>query len=448
MGVSAFGNTTFGANDSFMQSALASLVQSFVESHPEGAAHALEGIDPAEAAQVLEQLPPALVGPVVERLTAHTAGAVLGQLGPARTQELLEAMTPRQAAVALQHLEAAQREAALASLPADTARRLRALLRYPPETAGGMMDPQVVSLAIDLTVGEAIAVLRRIPRQALYYLYVTDREGVLIGVVHMRDLLLAASDERIEPYVQRQVTSVPATMDREEVAGVMLQRRYIALPVIDAEGRLLGVVKHDEVLDTVQEEAFEDLQKMVGAGGDESALSPLPTVIKRRLPWLYVNLLTAFLAAGVVGLFEGIIARVTALAVLLPIVSGQGGNCGAQSLAVVMRGLALREILPGTGWRIVVKELLGGLFNGLAVAVVTAVAVGIWGHSSGLALVIGLSMVVNMVMAAFAGAAIPLALKKLGRDPAQSSSIFLTTVTDVVGFASFLGFAVLLSAFL
>jgi magnesium transporter len=211
-----------------------------------------------------------------------------------------------------------------------------------------------------------------------------------------------------------------------------------------------------QALQAGQEEAFEDLQKIVGAGADERALSPVSTVIKSRLPWLYVNLLTAFLAAAVIGVFEGIIAKIAALAVLLPVVAGQGGNTGAQSLAVVMRGIALREILPGVKRRVILKETIGGLLNGIAIAVATSAFVFGWrwlkGDSmafcTGLALVIGLAMVLNMVVAAASGAVIPLLLKVMGRDPAQSSSIFLTTVTDVVGFASFLGFAVVFSSLL
>jgi magnesium transporter len=206
---------------------------------------------------------------------------------------------------------------------------------------------------------------------------------------------------------------------------------------------------HDEALEAGQAEAFEDLQKMVGAGRDERALSPLPVVIQSRLPWLYVNLGTAFLASAVVGLFEQTIAETAALAVLLPVVAGQGGNTGSQSLAVVMRGLALREIVPSANRKVIAKELYAGLINGLLIAMVTAAVVFAWrmitrdsfAASAGLAAVIGLAMVINMAVAAISGAAIPLALRAMGRDPAQSAAIFLTTVTDIVGFASFLGLA-------
>lgn len=420
---------------------LETLVKSFAESHPESAARALERLDAAEASKVLEGLPAGVVGPVIERLASHSAGAILSHFTPDQTRSLLEAMSPKQASAVLHHIEESKRGEALAGMPEQAARRLQELLKYKPEVAGGMMEPQVVSIPIDVTVQEAITLLRKAPRQSLHYLYVTDRDGRLSGVLGMRDLLLAGSRDKIEPLVRREVKSVLATMDRAEVAAVMREHRYVALPVVDTENRLLGVVKHDQVLSAVQEEAFEDLQKMVGAGGDERALAPYSDAVRKRLPWLMVNLATAFLAAWVVGLFEDAIAKVTALAVLLPIVAGQGGNTGAQTLAVIIRGLAVKEIVSGATWKILFKELAAGFVNGVAVAVVTALGVLAWYRKPALAFVIGLSMVVNMVAAALSGAAIPLVLHATGRDPAQSSSIFMTTVTDVVGFAAFLGCA-------
>jgi magnesium transporter len=212
---------------------------------------------------------------------------------------------------------------------------------------------------------------------------------------------------------------------------------------VDAEGRLLGVVKSDSLLQQAQEEATEDLQRMFGAGGDERPFSPVGFSVRKRLPWLHVNLATAFLAAAVVGLFEGVIARVTVLAVLLPIVAGQGGNAGAQSLAVVMRGLVMREIPPGRVAALLRKETLVGLGNSLVVGVVAAAACWLWQGSPVLGLVIGLAMIGTLVIASFAGAAIPLLMRSLGLDPAQSSNIVLTTVTDVMGFLTFLGLAAL-----
>ena len=435
---------------------LESLLRVFVELHPEDAARAFETLESAERQRLFKNLPLRVAVPLLDRLSPHVAGPLFGLLDNDRIRELTTAMSPRAASALLHQLNETKREDVLAELPENVARSFRKLADYPANTAGGIMEPRVASLSIDLTVQQAISRIRKTPREVLHYLYVTDRDGQLIGVVNMRDLLLAAPRDSIEPLVKRNVLSAPETMEREEVVNLMRERGFLALPVVDFEGRLIGVVTHGEALQAGQLEAFENLQKMVGAGADERALSPVSTVVRSRLPWLYVNLLTAFMAAAVVGLFEGIIAKMAALAVLLPVVAGQGGNTGSQSLAVVMRGLALREIIPGTKRRVISKEALAGLINGLAVAVVTSLAVFGWRvlkadslqSCIGLALVIGLSMTVNMLAAAFSGAVIPLILKAIGRDPAQSAAIFLTTVTDIVGFASFLGFAVLFSSLL
>jgi magnesium transporter len=326
---------------------------------------------------------------------------------------------------------------------------LRSLAKYPGDTAGAMMEPRVASLSSDLTVQQATAAIRKTPREALHYLYVTDRDGGLAGVINMRDLLLANPRDPIGPLIKTSLLTVPDTMPSKDVVLKMRENRFLALPVIDFEGRLVGVVKQADALRAGQDIAFDDMQKIVGAGADERALSPVRLVVKSRLPWLYVNLLTAFMAAAVIGAFEGIIAQVAALAVLLPVVAGQGGNTGSQSLAVVMRGLALREIVPGQKRQLIQKELISGVINGVAVAIVTSLAVFAWRLLAGdtmtagigLALVIGMAMIVNMAAAAVSGAIIPLLLQACGRDPAQSAAIFLTTVTDIVGFAAFLGFA-------
>jgi magnesium transporter len=415
----------------------------FVDLHPEDAARAVESLPPEEAARLFKNMPPRIAIALLDRLQPHLAAQFLQRTTIERTGELLADSDDRAASAILHHLEDSRRNQVLQRLPESTARLLRELAAFPPETAGGMMVSKVAAIPIDLSAQQAIAAIRKAPREALYYLYVTERDGRLAGVLSMRDLLLAAPREPIEPLVRRSVLSVPPTMLREDVVDLMSERGFLALPVVDADGKLLGVVKYDEALQAGKLEAFEDLQKIVGAGGDERALSPVSTVVMRRLPWLYVNLLTAFMASAVVGMFEGIIAQLTSLAVLLPVVSGQGGNSGSQSLAVVMRGIALREIVPGTARRVLIKELMAAIVNGIAVAIITSAVVYAWSVNGGLALVIGLAMVVNMTAAAVVGTAIPLALQAMGRDPAQSAAIFLTTITDIVGFASFLGFAVL-----
>ncbi len=431
-----------------MQS-LESLLRVFVELHPEDAARAFESLEVGERIRLFRTLPSRIAVTLLQRISPHTVAPLVSELEAGRAAELLRELPPRVASTILHQFDEQTRERLLTELSEDVSRSLRELARYPDNTAGGIMEPRVASIPSDLTVQQATATIREAPREALHYLYITRRDGTLQGVINMRDLLLAAPGDPIEPLVRREVFSVPDTMDSAEVVQLMREKKFLALPVVDFEGRLIGVVKHAQAMQAGQEAAFESFQKIVGAGANERAMSPVAVVIKSRLPWLMVNLVTAFMAAAVVGVFEGVIAKVAALAVLLPVVAGQGGNTGSQSLAVVMRGLALREIIPGTKKRLIVKELSAGAINGVAVAIVTAVAVFAWrmiaGDSGqagfGLALVIGLAMVVNMAAAAISGAVIPLILQALGRDPAQSAAIFLTTVTDIVGFASFLGFA-------
>ena len=239
-----------------------------------------------------------------------------------------------------------------------------------------------------------------------------------------------------------------ATATREEVVQQLEQHRITDLPVVDLSGRLIGIIRYDALMTAVREESSIDIQTMVGASRDERALSKVSFVVRKRLPWLSINLLTAFLAATVVGLFEGTIAKFTALAVLLPVVAGQSGNTGAQALAVTMRGLALREIGTSQWMRVARKEIGAAFVNGIAIAVLTGAGVFVWSSSVGLVMVIGVSMVISMLAAALSGVIIPIVLSSLGQDPAQSSSIILTTVTDVVGFFSFLGIATMLSGML
>jgi magnesium transporter len=328
------------------------------------------------------------------------------------------------------------------------ARDVRAFLQYGPETVGSLMHLQVLALPADLTVAEALGRVRAWPRRDLHDLYVIDREHVLLGTLSLNELLFMSPAEPLREVMRPELLVLDPLEDRERIVEICNDAYIHTLPVADRDGRLLGVIRARDIFRVGQAEVAADMVMMVGASPEERALSPLGLSVRKRLPWLQVNLFTAFLAAFVVGLFEDTIAQFTALAVLLPVVAGQSGNTGAQSLAVVMRGLVLRDITPRQWLQVGGKELTVSFINGMAVALTTGLAVYVWSRSWGLVLVIMLSMVLSMCMAGFSGAIIPIVLKSLHQDPAQSSSIFLTTVTDIAGFLSFLGLATIFSAFL
>jgi magnesium transporter len=310
------------------------------------------------------------------------------------------------------------------------------------------MDPRVTSFGPDATADDVLRRLRTFRDRRVDDVFLVAEDGRLAGTVPLQDVALADPDERLVGMVRGVPVHVRAAASQEEVVETFESHRARSLPVVDLDGRLLGVLRQRELIQASRDQATADAVTMVGASEHERALSPPLFAIRKRLPWLQVNLLTAFLAAAVVGLFEETIARVTALAVLLPVVAGQSGNTGAQALAVTMRGLALREVRARHWLRVAAKETLAGAGNGLAVAGTTAAAVFWWSRSPGLALVIGSSMVLSMTLAGLSGAVIPMLLVALRQDPAQASSILLTTVTDVVGFLSFLGIATLLASML
>jgi magnesium transporter len=423
--------------------AAAAVNRRFLNTRPGEAAQHLAAMAPRSAAEVLALLEPAAQGRVLERMDPDSAASVLEALSPAEGAAVLAAMMEGPASAVLARLEPDRAEEVLAVMSPAAAWDLRARMAYPPETAGARMDPRFLSSSPTATTGEVLERLRRSARRPGTVVYLRDEAGRLHGQVPVADLALAPTDFRVGE-IAEQVGPIGDLDPVEEVAERLHREPAAQLPVVDAEGRLVGVLRAAALVNAVEDAALGDLSAMVGAGREERALATARQVVGRRLPWLLINLLTAFLAAAVVGVFEGTISRVTALAVFMPVVAGQAGNAGAQALAITMRGLALREIGVRAVWRVAGKEVRAGMLNGLAVAVVVAGIVFAFGGSPGLILVLMLAMVISLAAAGLAGAVIPVALTRLGQDPAQSSSIFLTTVTDVVGFLSFLGIASLL----
>jgi magnesium transporter len=423
------------------------LARTFIERHPIEAARRLETAPLDELATLVSRDPDPWLA-VIERLTLEVAGKLVARLEPRIARRLVAGMDPRRSAALLARLDRERRERILSTIGKKVRRELEELMTYPENSAGHLMDPRVIAFREDATVGEVLERLRGLRQRRVQDVFLLDTDDHLRGAVPIQTLILATPDDRLDTLVTGPAHGIHAMAPREDVIERLQRHRSDSLPVTDLDGRLLGVLRQDELLATVQEDAAEDLVTMTGAGKDERALSPPLFAVKKRLPWLQVNLLTAFLAAAVVGLFESTIAQFTALAVLLPVVAGQSGNTGAQALAVTMRGLALREIRVKQWLRVTGKELSVGALNGVAVAITTGIAVFVWSRSTGLALVIFVSMILSMTIAGMAGAVIPLFLTSIRQDPAQSSSIILTTVTDIVGFFSFLGIATMLSSML
>ncbi len=424
------------------------LERRYLLDYPGSAAQRLEMLSAEEAANALAGHPSSAVVPVFSKLAPDVAGAIVGHLSPAMRSSLLEELMPNDAARLLGQLDEPDRTEMLARLQPSVSAEIIRVMSFPLDSAGWLMDARITYFRGDLSVEEAVGRLRHSRAPATRSLFLVDADNKLVGRVGIQEIAVAPHGTYLRELAHGVEARVSQVTPREEVVEILEKYKLADLPVVDTEGRLLGVIYHASLIQAIQADASVDIQTMVGASADERALSTPMFAVAKRLPWLQINLLTAFLAASVVGLFESTIASFTALAVLLPVVAGQAGNAGAQALAVTMRGLALREITLRHSFSVTLKEVQVGLINGVAVAVTCGFGVYLWSGSLGLVLVIVLAMILAMIAAGFAGALVPLALTRLGQDPAQSSSIILTTVTDVTGFMAFLGIATLLSTML
>lgn len=418
-------------------------IKKLVQKHPADIADELEDLPEETALKILRQLPREIEVDSLEEMEPKDSAELLGDLGIEEAAKILEKMAPDNAADLLEELTHHKQEALLDAMKIKASQVLSTLLAYPEDTAGTIMSPEVISLPKDMSAEEAIEELRRKAEKAetINYVYVTDQKERLLGVLSLRNLTLASPDTKLEDILNPEVHTLQADMDREEVARLFDKYDYLALPVVDDENHLLGVVTVDDIIDVIQEEVTEDIHGMVGVSGEESVFSPWTFSFKKRLPWLYINLATAFIAASVVGAFQNTIDKLTTLAVFMPVVAGMGGNAGAQALAVTVRGLALGEIDPQQGKKALIKEVTVGCLNGIAIGVVVGILAFVWQGRFFLGVVAGVAMLLNLIMAGIAGVVIPLGLKALGQDPALASSIFVTTVTDIMGFLFFLGLA-------
>jgi magnesium transporter len=380
---------------------------------------ALTEVDDVVRDEILEELPPQAAAKGVSQLESDDAVAILEDLPKAEQAEILE------------QLPQPERGAVVRSLD------------YPEDSAGRRMQAEFIAVPPSWNVGQAIDYMREtteLPKQ-FYELYVVDEGGHFLGAVPLDRLLRSKRPVPISELMEKDRHRVSATQDQEEVARQFQRYNWVTAPVVDTGDRLVGVITFDDVADVIEEEAEEDIHALGGITRDEELSDSVWTIARGRFNWLLVNLATAFLASSVLGLFEGQLQKMVALAVLAPIVASQGGNATTQTMTVAVRALATRDLSDANAWRVITRELMVGLLNGIAFAIITGIAAYIWFKVPGLGFVIGLAMICNLIAAALGGILIPLLLHRLKIDPAVASSPFVTTVTDVVGFFSFLSTA-------
>jgi magnesium transporter len=311
------------------------------------------------------------------------------------------------------------------------------------------MNPKVFALSEDMTAGEAITALQGSRDvEMVFYLYVIDARRHLVGVVSLRRLLLVSPTTPLKRIMTTDLISARADMDQEEVARQVASYNILAIPVVDEENKLVGVITVDDVIDVIKDEATEDVYRLAGVSSDDRVFTSAGESLRKRLPWLLVNLVTAFLAALVVAMFQNTISVVTALAIFMPVVAGMGGNAATQTLTVIVRGIALGELTWSNTRKALFKEAAVGVMNGAACGLIGGIVVWVFRGDPWLGLILAMAMIINMFVAATAGTLIPLSLRALKVDPALASSVFITTLTDVFGFLSFLGLGTLFIKYL
>ena len=394
----------------------------------------MEHLSTEDAAETLAEMEDRAQTDIIENLDVDVAVRILSEMSPDDATDVLD------------ELDEEHRDVLLERLEDDDAEEIRSLLAFDPDTAGGIMNTEIIILEQSLTADQAIMHIRHEmeDKEIPYYAYIVDNAERLVGVLSLRNLLLCRPGTILEEKLSDQsLISVVFDEDKEHVAHLLSRYNFMALPVVDYEGRLLGVVTYDDIIDIIHEEATEDMLGMVGAGQDETVDTPWLESVKVRLPWLFINMMNSSVSAYVVYLFEGTIAQMAMLAVLMPIVANQAGNTGQQALAVMIRQLAVERFDRKKSWTAVLREAKVGALTGLIVSILVMIGVFLFTQNLMLAQVMSAALALDMLLGALAGASIPLILKELGRDPAQASSIFLTTLTDGFGFLIFLGLATL-----
>lgn len=433
----------------FVQTALAggdraALIAISDDIHEADMADLLESVDAEERIPLIESLGKSFDYLTLVELDDTVRDEIVEALPNERLAEAVQEFDSDDAVDLLEDLDADEQSEILSFMPAAERIAIQRSLEYPEDSAGRRMQMDFIAVPPFWTVGDAIDHAREsddLPDE-FYELFVVDPAFHFIGTVPLNRLLRTKRPVRVEEIMDPAKHAVDLTDDQEEVAHVFERYNLVSVPVLDPNERLVGVITVDDIVDVIQEEADEDIKRLGGVG-DEGMADSILAIARYRFPWLFINLITAIAASAVIALFEDVITKVVALAVLMPIVASMGGNAGTQSLTVAVRALATRELTTVNARRIVMREIAVGFLNGIGFAVIMGVLGGLWSASVMVGLVLAGAMALNMLIAGLAGILIPITLSKLKFDPAVSSAVFVTTVTDIAGFLTFLGFAAL-----
>ena len=432
-----------------LESPFETILEQIDEIHPVDFLEALGEFDD-DPLIILEKLPDEYVALLLDYAEDDEKFNLLSLFSKNRQAQIISEMSSDELVDLLGTLDEDEQNEIITNMNTEEVEEVKALLSYDPESAGGIMATEFISIKETDTVNETINYLRTMApdSETPYYIYVVDDLDVLKGVVPLRQIIVSTPDTLIKDIMIENIISAPVDMDQEEVSHIFEKYGFMAIPVVDHNGEILGIITVDDVMEIMKEEYTEDMFRLAGLDEEEKVAGTVIGAIKSRLPWLLVNLVTATLAAKTVSLFENTIAQIVALATFMPMVAGMGGNAGSQTLTLIIRGIAIGEISYENQAGILKKEIAIGIINGLCLGLVVGVLGYFWVGSLAFGFVIGTAMLLNLIVATISGYLVPILLKKVGIDPALASAVFVTTVTDVLGFFFFLGLATIMLQYL
>ncbi len=432
-------------NDALEREAISEVYALVRELHPADVALLLESLPESERNTVWAQLDPASVAEVLAEADDAVRASHMREMEPQALAAVAQEVDIDDAADILQDLPEPVADEVLRAMDEQNRERLQAVLAYPEDTAGGLMNVDVLTVRADVSLETVMRYLRlrgEIPEKT-NRLFVVDRDNVYVGMLRLADLLIREPADSVARHMIEEHEAIPATMVAHEVARLFEQRNLISAPVVDETGKLVGRITIDDVVDVIRDEGDHALMRMAGLDEEDDIFASVLITSRRRMLWLGINLATALLAAWVIGLFEATIEKVVALAVLMPVVASMGGIAGSQTLTIVIRGMALGQVGESNAAWLLSREMMVGFINSLLWALVVALIATYWFGQPALGVIVAVALIINLVIAAIAGTVLPLFMRRMLIDPALAGGVVLTTITDVVGFMTFLGLGAL-----